>query len=71
MMGVSEPEIITASFDRSVTGLEIAPDGEDIYLTAADAGRSRIYSVPAKGGPVKALNENSRGVYRHLVRTCI
>lgn len=55
--------IITSSFDRSVTGMDISKDGKTIFLTAADAGRSRIYSVPAKGGEVKALNMESRGVY--------
>jgi dipeptidyl aminopeptidase/acylaminoacyl peptidase len=56
-------DIITSSFDRSVTGMDISKDGKTIFLTAADAGRSRIYSVPAKGGEVKALNMESRGVY--------
>ena len=55
--------VITSSFDRSVTGMDISQDGKTIYLTAADAGRSRIYSMPAKGGEVKALNKESRGVY--------
>ena len=55
--------VITSSFDRSVTGMDISEDGKTVYLTAADAGRSRIYSVPAKGGPVKTLNPESRGVY--------
>jgi dipeptidyl aminopeptidase/acylaminoacyl peptidase len=59
-------EVITDSFDRSVTGMEISADGETLYLTAADAGRSRIYSVPAMGGAVAALDESSRGVYAGL-----
>ena len=58
--------VITSSFDRSVTGMDISKDGKTIYLTAADAGRSRIYSVSSKGGPVKALNEESRGVYAEI-----
>ena len=66
--GISgEPELVTAGFDRSVTGMEISPDSETIYLTARDAGRARVYSVPAKGGTVKALNKNSRGVYANVV----
>ncbi|MDH4018680.1 MAG: S9 family peptidase [Xanthomonadales bacterium] len=55
--------VITSSFDRSVTRMDISKDGKTIYLTAADAGRSRIYSVSSKGGQVKALDEESRGVY--------
>ena len=58
-----ELKVITSSFDRSVTGMDISKDGKTIYLTAADAGRSRIYSLPSKGGAVKALNEDSRGVF--------
>ena len=42
------PELVTAGFDRSVGGMEISPDGETIYLTANDAGRARVYSVPHK-----------------------
>lgn len=59
----AEPDVITASFDRSVTGMDISRDGKTIYLTAADAGRSRIFALPAKGGTAKALDENSQGVY--------
>ncbi len=59
----SDLKVITSSFDRSVTGMDISKNGKTIYLTAADAGRSRVYSLPAKGGEVKALNKDSRGVY--------
>ena len=62
----SEIEVITSSFDRSVTGMDISDDGKTIYLTAADAGRSRVYSLPARGGRARALDENSRGVYAGL-----
>ena len=37
--------------------------GRAIYLTAADAGRSRVYALPAAGGEVRALDPDSRGVY--------
>ena len=57
------PKLITSSLDRSITSMEISADGKTIYLTAADAGRSRIYAVSRKGGKVSSLNENSRGVY--------
>lgn len=59
----SDIKVITSAFDRSVTGMDISKNGKTIYLTAADAGRSRIYAVPSKGGEVKALNLESRGVY--------
>lgn len=57
------PQLLTASFDRSVSGFDIAGDGRTVYLTAADAGRVRVYAVPAEGGEVRALNPDSRGVY--------
>jgi len=68
------PEIITASFDRSVTRMDLSANGRRIFLTAYDAGRSRVYSLPSKGGEAKLLDKNSRGAYsgvkiagRHLV----
>lgn len=60
---LGEPDIVTQGFDRSASGFDISDDGKTLYLTAADAGRSRIYSVPADGGETVALNPDSRGVY--------
>ena len=57
------PDIITNDFDRSVREFAISSDDRTLYLTAVDAGRVRIYSVPASGGEVKPLNPESRGVY--------
>ncbi|MGI9224711.1 MAG: S9 family peptidase [Woeseiaceae bacterium] len=58
-----EPLLITESFDRSVSGMDISANGRTVYLTAHDAGRSRVFSVSSKGGPVKTLDADSRGVY--------
>ncbi len=60
---LGEPQIVTAGFDRSVSQFEISDNSRTLYLLAADAGRTRIYSLPAKGGKAKALNPDSRGVY--------
>ena len=69
-----EPRFITESFDRSVSGMDISANGKTVYLTAHDAGRSRVFSVSSRGGTVKALDTNSLGVYagvqvagRHLI----
>jgi dipeptidyl aminopeptidase/acylaminoacyl peptidase len=59
----SGPTVITESFDRSVSGMDISANGKTVYVTAHDAGRSRVFSVPSKGGAVKALDTDSRGVY--------
>jgi dipeptidyl aminopeptidase/acylaminoacyl peptidase len=60
---LGEPTLLTGSFDRSVSGFDVSDDGRTVYLAAADAGRARIYAVPADGGEVRALNPDSRGVY--------
>lgn len=57
------PEVLTGDFDRSVGGFDVAPDGNTLYLTAADEGRVRLYSMPAAGGEVTALDADGRGVY--------
>lgn len=58
-----KPRFITDTFDRSVSGMDISANGKTVYLTAHDAGRSRVFSVPSSGGTVKALDSESRGVY--------
>jgi len=57
------PEIITESFDRSVSGMDLSANGKTVYLTAHDSGRSRVFSVSSRGGVVKALDADSRGRY--------
>ena len=68
------PSIITNSFDRSVSGMDLSANGKTVFLTAHDAGRSRVFSLPSKGGTAKALATDGRGAYagvqvagRHLV----
>jgi len=63
---LGEPKLITRSFNRSVSSFEISENGRTVYITAADAGRTRIYKIPAKGGTAKALDSDSRGVYSGL-----
>jgi len=55
--------VLTGDFDRSVDGFDLSPDGQTLFLTAADAGRVRLYSLPADGGEVRVLDGDSRGVY--------
>lgn len=58
-----EPVVLTQDFDRSVDDWQFSPNGRTIYLTALDHGRTRLYSVPLRGGKVTALNSKSTGVY--------
>jgi len=63
---LGKPQVITRGFDRSVGEFEISNNDRTLYLTALDAGRVRIYRLPAKGGDVKALDPDSRGAYSGL-----
>ncbi|MFO7762409.1 MAG: hypothetical protein R6V61_01600 [Wenzhouxiangellaceae bacterium] len=58
-----ELEVLTGDFDRSVGGFDIGIDGETMYLTAADRGRVRLFSLPAAGGEVAPLDADSAGVF--------
>ncbi|MEM9532000.1 MAG: S9 family peptidase [Pseudomonadota bacterium] len=56
-------EVLTADFDRSVSGFELSTNGKSLYLNAHDQGRTRLFTLPAKGGAVRALAADSPGVY--------
>ena len=58
-----EPKVITESFDRSVSGMDVSDDGRTVYVTAHDDGRSRVFAIPAGGGAARPLDGDSRGVY--------
>lgn len=58
-----ELEVLTAGFDRSVGGFDIAGDGETIYFDAADQGRVRLFAMTADGSEITVLDSESRGVY--------
>ena len=60
----SHPDVVTNNFDRSVDDMTISSDGRNIYLSAQDHGRVRLYSVKSRGGDnVQALNGESAGAY--------
>ncbi|NNF60599.1 MAG: S9 family peptidase [Gammaproteobacteria bacterium] len=69
-----EPQVLTDAFDRSVGGWTFSSNGRSLYIIALDHARTRLFTVPARGGTVKALHPDSSGVYagveaagRHLV----
>ena len=62
--GISgRPDIITETFDRPITGMDVSDNGRTVYATAYDAGRSRVYAIPARGGDAELLDEDGRGAY--------
>lgn len=58
-----ELDVLTDGFDRSVSGFDISLDGGQLYLTAMDHGRVRLFTLPADGGEVDVLDADSAGVY--------
>ncbi len=63
---VTQPEIITTSFDRSVGNFAFTPDSKSIYLTAEEAGNEKLFVMPADGGSVTMALDMTKGVYTNL-----
>jgi dipeptidyl aminopeptidase/acylaminoacyl peptidase len=55
--------LLTAGWDRSVSGFTFSPDGRTIYLDAEDDGFDQVFQVPAAGGTPQRLFEVKRGGY--------
>ncbi|NKI36612.1 S9 family peptidase [Wenzhouxiangella sp. XN79A] len=58
-----ELQVLTADFDRSVSGFDLSLDGQTLYFNAHDLGHTRLFAMPSGGGPVRALDADSAGVY--------
>jgi dipeptidyl aminopeptidase/acylaminoacyl peptidase len=61
-----EPTVITASSDKSVTSFAFTPDSSTVYFLAEDAGKEKLFQVPAAGGAVKEAFPNQTGCYTNL-----
>ena len=59
-------QVLTDTWDRSVGAFEPAPDRRTIYLLAEDAGRQKLFSVPAAGGKVREVGAMKHGSYSSL-----
>ena len=59
--------IVTGQWDRVIAGYAIAPDGETIYLDAADDGFQQVLKLPAAGGMPEPMVKMERGAYRTVV----
>lgn len=59
------PDVLTADFDRSVSGLAVDQRRKAVYVTALDHGRVRIFSQRGARA-FEALDEDSGGVYAGL-----
>lgn len=54
---------LTEGFDRSVGAYAVAPDGARVYFLAEEAGRQKLFSVAATGGPVAEIGKLTSGIY--------
>jgi dipeptidyl aminopeptidase/acylaminoacyl peptidase len=59
-------KVVTPGFDRSVGSFAVAPGGGTVYLLAEDAGREKLYSMPASGGAVGEVGALEAGCYTNL-----
>ncbi len=57
-----KPTVLTAAFDRDVSGAVWSSDSKAIYFAAQTEGSIPIFSVAAKGGPVNKILGNNNGV---------
>jgi dipeptidyl aminopeptidase/acylaminoacyl peptidase len=61
---LSEPlQILTADFDRSVSGFTLSSDAGSVYFNALDEGRGRLFELDTSSREVRALDPDSAGVY--------
>ena len=51
-----DQRVLTADWDRSVSGLAFSPDGGTVYATAADLGQRSLFAVSVADGGVTRLH---------------
>ena len=57
------PQVLTAAFDRSVSSFTISPNSATIIIDAEDEGVSKLFQLPANGGPPVKLFDVMEGGY--------
>jgi dipeptidyl aminopeptidase/acylaminoacyl peptidase len=64
--GTGKPTILPMRFDRPMSSFRLSPDGKQIFLTAEDQGRDKVYVMPAQGGEVRLVSQSKSGIYTGL-----
>lgn len=62
-----EFRLVTAGLDRSVESFAVSPDSRQVFFTAEDAGREKLYSVRVTGGKVRSLTDHGQGSVSDVV----
>lgn len=57
-----KPAILTASFDRDISGHAWSADSKTIYFVSQTEGDIPLFSVPAKGGTISKIFGNDSGI---------
>jgi dipeptidyl aminopeptidase/acylaminoacyl peptidase len=58
--------ILTSQWERVIEGYTLSPDGQTIYLDAADDGLQRVFRMPASGGMPEPVIDSQTGAWRAL-----
>ncbi|MCX6623022.1 MAG: S9 family peptidase [Acidobacteria bacterium] len=61
---VGKPVVVTAGLDRSASAFALSADSQTLFLLTEEAGRERLYMLPAAGGAARQpvpLEEGSFG----------
>ena len=61
-----EPTLVAKDFDREPERFQVTPDGKTIYFLTPEAGKTNLYSVPARGGKPTLILEPAHGGYGGL-----
>ena len=59
--GATTPRMLTSEFDHPVDDFRFTRDGKTVFLIAPDAGRNRIFAMPANGGAVRTIGAPEGG----------
>jgi dipeptidyl aminopeptidase/acylaminoacyl peptidase len=57
---------LAPAFDRAVSDFAFSPDSQTVYFSAEDAGRIRVWSVPAGGGEARPAFDAPQGAWLSL-----
>jgi dipeptidyl aminopeptidase/acylaminoacyl peptidase len=57
-----KPTVLTASFDRDISGHGWSADSKTIYFVSQTEGDVPLFSIPAKGGTVTKIVGNDNGI---------
>ena len=62
----SQLSVVTAGWDRSVSGLSFSPDSQAVYVQAEDDGTTKIFRFAAKGGAPEVVHAPTVGALTDL-----